>query len=97
MIDPKNTVVLSMDFQNDIVGGMVPADAGLLEREVDALVDLLADAALRSGQRHDETDFDRVTRRSRGLRAGIRRRDARARSACSRAAPNSSRNTRRKS
>jgi len=31
-IDPANTVVLSMDFQNDIVSGMVPVAADLLER-----------------------------------------------------------------
>jgi nicotinamidase-related amidase len=32
MLDPKNTVVLSMDFQNDIVSGMVPVDADVLTR-----------------------------------------------------------------
>src|SRR4051812_36025002 len=31
-IDPANTVVLSMDFQNDIVAGFVPVGADVLER-----------------------------------------------------------------
>jgi len=31
-IDPTQTVVLSMDFQNDIVANFVPTDPGLLER-----------------------------------------------------------------
>jgi len=31
-INAANTVVLSMDFQNDIVSGMVPVAADLLER-----------------------------------------------------------------
>ena len=45
MLGPKNTVVLSMDFQNDIVSGMVPVDADVLTRAARVL-----DAARAAGK-----------------------------------------------
>ena len=36
-INPANTVVLSMDFQNDIVAGMVPVEPGVLARAAQVL------------------------------------------------------------
>lgn len=36
-LDPAQTVVLSMDFQNDIVANFVPTDPGLLERAASVL------------------------------------------------------------